>query len=1166
MRRTRRVVLVAALAASVVFTAQGSGAGSPSTSDSWPPDGAGPAHAASAGLSSQLAQVAAAARSGAPAALGVARAQDLAVAGTAVRVVIEPADGVKAAEDAVAAAGGRVEASAGGLVQALVPPTALAPLGGAAAIAAVRAPATPFAQAVDEGVTATDASLWHAAGYNGAGVKVAVIDLGFLGYQSLLGTALPASVTTINRCGGASTSSSVSVISDHGTAVAELVHQMAPGAQLYLICVDTEVDLELAEQDAIAAGVRIVNHSVGWLNTGRGDGSGAAGSPDATVADARAHGILWVNAAGNYGAQHWSGTFESDSQNEDLSDFVGGDDLDRVTVQAGAQVCAFLKWDSWPVTSEDFDLYLVRVSDNTIVDASVNDQSSGPDAPTEELCYTNPGPTQNYGVGIVRYNAVTTPRFDLFVVGGSNLQYGNAAGSVVEPASSPAALAVGADCWQTGATEPFSSQGPTIDGRIKPDLAAPDGVSTATYGNSGATCGQSGFLGTSASTPQVAGAAAILLGRDPSLTAAGLEAALEQTSFSSDVARLAPDDAVGSGRLRLGRTAPSAGTILFSQPGTGLFTVDDDGQSLVKIPGANTFGSPSWSQDGSRIAFLGGSGSMWVEDANGGNAVGILSGNGPGTKLDPAWAPDGSKIAFGQSGVGMITVDPDGQNAKTIHPNTSGDSDPTWSPDSKKIAFVALTGTSSSDVWVMNGDGTSPLKLTSSGDVIGGDAGGRPAEHSLAWSPDGTKIAYIRSGSSIWTMNADGTNQRLVYTPPAGTAVLSLAWSPDGTRILFNDIAGGALWTVKTDGTSPVKVLQEPNSSATDGPVWRSGIPATENMVAPILSGSPVVGESLVAASGAWSPIAGEALSFAWSRCNAAGASCSLTGVADGIYPVTAADLGSTLQVTVTASGTNGSAVTRALSAVVTAARPTASTLPRIDGPTTVGSTLTMTSAGTWSGSPAFSLRWGRCDNLGGACSAIPGATAGTYTLTSVDAGHQLRLVVTGTNGGGSTVASSLPSAAITSGGGGGGGGGPGGGGGAGSSSSATTTVTTTPTISTPSAPPPAPPTPLVPPGTKPVTPSFASLTVAALKPVLLHMKRPSLRVTVKATKATSLTIVLVDSTGKIVARWSKRKGTGTSTFVLLLPAKARHKGHDSLKLTATGNPTAKLLPVLLKA
>jgi hypothetical protein len=334
------------------------------------------------------------------ASIATARAQGLDVAGNEVRVIVEPSAGTAAAESAVAAAGGRVEAAADGLVQALVPPAALAQLAGAAGVADVRPPARPVPDAVDEGVAATDASVWQAAGYNGAGVKVAVIDEGFIGYNALLGAGLPASVVTINHCGGAATSSDVAVNTSHGTAVAELVHATAPAAQLYLICIDTEVDLKLAEQDAIAANVKIVNHSVSWFDTSRGDGTGAPGSPDAIVADARAHGILWVNSAGNYAQQHWSGVFTSDPAAADVNDFAGTDNLDRVTVGTGAQICVFLKWDSWPVTSEDFDLYLIRTSDDAIVDSSTGDQS--PDVPTEDLCYTNPGPTQSFGIGIVR--------------------------------------------------------------------------------------------------------------------------------------------------------------------------------------------------------------------------------------------------------------------------------------------------------------------------------------------------------------------------------------------------------------------------------------------------------------------------------------------------------------------------------------------------------------------------------------------------------------------------------------------------------------------------------------------------------------------------------------------------------------------------------------------
>ena len=87
---------------------------------------------------------------------------------------------------------------------------------------------------------------------------------------------------------------------------------------------------------------------------------------------------------------------------------------------------------------------------------------------------------------------------------------------------------------------------------------------------------------------------------------------------------------------------------------------------------------------------------------------------------------------------------------------------------------------------------------------------------------------------------------------------------------------------------------------------------------------------------------------------------------------------------------------------------------------------------------------------------------------------------------------------------------------------------------------------------------------LAALKPVSVHGKHPSLRLSIKASKATGVTFVLLNAKGKIVARWTRHEKAGTTAFVLLLPAKARHPGHRKLKITAAGSKTAKVLPVIL--
>ena len=249
-------------------------------------------------LDSQLGNVVVAAREhGAQAALRTARTNGLDTVSGRIRVVVEatPVD----ARDALAARGGIVQATAGELTEALVPVGSIAAVSAARGVEQVRAPYAAFTLGTEsEGIESVEADAWHTAGAKGSGAKVAIIDLGFAGLAGRQSAGeLPAGLTTVDYCGG-----SMGAPEEHGTAVAEIVHEMAPDAQLYAICVDSEVDLANASAYAKAHGITIVNHSVGWYNTSRGDGTGAAGTPDAIVAAARADGILWVNSAGNAGS------------------------------------------------------------------------------------------------------------------------------------------------------------------------------------------------------------------------------------------------------------------------------------------------------------------------------------------------------------------------------------------------------------------------------------------------------------------------------------------------------------------------------------------------------------------------------------------------------------------------------------------------------------------------------------------------------------------------------------------------------------------------------------------------------------------------------------------------------------------------------------------------
>jgi subtilisin family serine protease len=453
------------------------------------------------------------------------------------RVIIETSNPATARES-VRALGGRVERSAAGLVQALVTPRAERALAGKTGVDRVRPPYEQIQTAVSgEEVGVALAAAWHGKGFTGKGVKVAVIDGGFKGLADRQASGdLPANVVTQDFCGG-----QLLGAEDHGTAVAEIVHEMAPDAQLYLACVGTEVDLAVAEAWAKSQGVTVINHSAGWEGPYRDDDGGPVG---AVVADARASGILWVNSAGNEAMTHWSGSYTPSGSWEMWS--PNGDLGNSFIWPNGMEICGFLKWDEWPSGISDFDLGLFLSGSNSLLAISEGDQGSG-QPPFEDMCWKQTSGRDLVVFWAIRgYRVATSPRLDL-VSWSPPLQYSIAAGSIATPASSPAALAVGALCWQSRSLEPYSSQGPTIDGRTKPDIVGHDSVSGATYG--GFSSCPSAFAGTSASSPEVAGAAALVKQAYPNLTPDQIKAYLMKAA--RDLGDSGLDNVYGAGELQL---------------------------------------------------------------------------------------------------------------------------------------------------------------------------------------------------------------------------------------------------------------------------------------------------------------------------------------------------------------------------------------------------------------------------------------------------------------------------------------------------------------------------------------------------------------------------------------------------------------------------------------
>lgn len=182
-----------------------------------------------------------------------------------------------------------------------------------------------------------------------------------------------------------------------------------------------------------------------------------------------------------------------------------------------------------------------------------------------------------------------------------------------------------------------------------------------------------------------------------------------------------------------------------------------------------------------------------------------------GDDRDPAWSPDGSQLVFSGTrfgGINIVRMNADGTGqvplTDTLDPiiNTQ----PAWSPDGTKIAFVsnrAGTGSGRAEIWVMNADGTNPVRLTENillGSFFGADTG-------PAWSPDGTRIAFssTRNGLNnpeIYVMNANGSNQtRLTNNTFEDTDPF---WVRGGGRITYTSrrFAQNGIWEINQDGSS----------------------------------------------------------------------------------------------------------------------------------------------------------------------------------------------------------------------------------------------------------------------------------------------------------------------------------------------------------------------------
>jgi hypothetical protein len=274
--------------------------------------------------------------------------------------------------------------------------------------------------------------------------------------------------------------------------------------------------------------------------------------------------------------------------------------------------------------------------------------------------------------------------------------------------------------------------------------------------------------------------------------------------------------------------APSAsnGLIVFSLPlesgGEHLFGVTPDGSALRQLTpeGPAVYRSPDVAPDGTTIVAV-----HEIEGFEPGQSVLVtvpITGGSP-TWLseetwvvnDPTWSPDGSRIAFagspgGPFGIYVLDI---ATGDATLVPGTDEISvgNPTWSPDGFRIAFEARDGTQPDqwDIYSVRLDGSELTNLTRTPNY---------SETMPTWSWTLDRIAFIEIGpaeGALITMSAAGTDQMTAYSGELAPA--NPVWSPDGTAIAFEGGSEG-IFTISADGT---RLAALPDARGGE-PAWQS--------------------------------------------------------------------------------------------------------------------------------------------------------------------------------------------------------------------------------------------------------------------------------------------------------------------------------------------------------
>jgi subtilisin family serine protease len=376
---------------------------------------------------------------------------------------------------------------------------------------------------------------WNDAGFRGKGVKVLVLDTGFRGYRDHLGKSLPAKVTarSARKDGNLEAKDS-----QHGILVAEVVHAVAPDAELLLA--NWEPDDPESFLDAVKwareQGARVITCSVVMPSWSDGEGNGPVHRRlRELLGDGTGSGDpLFFSCAGNTAQRHWSGTFTPGPAG--YHRWSGEVTLNPVSPWGDDRVSLELCWSD---PKARYGLEVIDPATGQPAEGVTYREQVDPPAATAKFV---PRSGKSYALR-VRQEKGTPGKFHLNSLA-AYLGEVRLAGSIPFPGDGPEVITVGAVDLD-GKRASFSACGPNSP-RPKPDVVAP--IPFGTYIRS------QPFGGTSCATPQAAAAAALCLSRNPEWEAARVRSYL--ASWARDLGPAGHDCETGNGLVRLPGLAP----------------------------------------------------------------------------------------------------------------------------------------------------------------------------------------------------------------------------------------------------------------------------------------------------------------------------------------------------------------------------------------------------------------------------------------------------------------------------------------------------------------------------------------------------------------------------------------------------------------------------------